>query len=285
MSATVSPILDEHLEEVGAFLHEQMGRRIPTAQWVASLRHDWAAQTPNHGMQLRDGDRLVGVLLAVYSDQWVGDRVERFCNPHSWCVLEGYRSGSLPLVLAVIRQPGYHFTMYTPNPKVAEVFQGLRFRVLDDALLHIPHLPRMASGPPEAFVEFEPERVSDRLSGVAREVYEAHRNIPWLHFAAYGTPGDAHLAVYKRDRWKRLPCARLLYPGGPQAYARYGAMLRSALLFRRGLAVTRVEGRFLADVPPLTWRSRRLQPKLVSSRSLADGQALDLYSELVALDL
>ena len=63
MSTNVTPIQTEHLDEVGGFLHEQMGRRIPAKQWVGSLQHRWAAETPNHGMQLRDGGRLVGVLL------------------------------------------------------------------------------------------------------------------------------------------------------------------------------------------------------------------------------
>ncbi|HMO46579.1 MAG TPA: hypothetical protein PKB14_11185 [Rubrivivax sp.] len=285
MALQVTPIRAEHLEQVGRFLHEQMGRRISAEAWVRSLTHHWAAEVPNHGMQLRDGGRLVGVLLAVYSDQTIGGGIERFCNPHSWCVLDGYRSGSLQLVLDVIRQRGYHFTMYTPNPKVAEVFLGLRFRLLDDRLLYLPHLPAPGSRRGGRFAEDAPERIAARLDGVARAEYEAHRGIPWLRFIAFGGPGDVCLAVYKPMRWKRMPGAHLLHLSDPSALERHGALLRQHLLLRAGLMVTRVEARLLSSVPRGAILSRRTQPKLISSRTLTDGQARDIYSELVALDL
>ena len=42
-------------------------------------------------------------------------RVARFCNLTSWCVLPDYRSPSISLLTALLRQGGYHFTVLTPD--------------------------------------------------------------------------------------------------------------------------------------------------------------------------
>ena len=281
---SVQPILEGDVEAVGQFLHDHLNARISAAAWSGSLRHRWAASAPNFGMQLlADDGQRVGVLLAVYSDQVIEGKVERFCNPHSWCVLDSHRHASINLVLAVIRQRDYHFTMFTPNPKVAQVFAGLRFKLLDDGLYFFPNLPRLlptAGG----FVEARTEHVAARLQGTALAEFEAHRRIPWLNFVVFGRPGDACLVIYKRGRWKKMACALLGHVSDPAAMARHGHLLRGHLL-GRGMPVSRIEARFLSAPPPLTYRSKRTQPKLASTRTLADSQVRDVYSELMALDI
>jgi hypothetical protein len=41
--------------------------------------------------------------------------VARFWNLTSWCVLPDYRSRSISLFTALLRQDGYHFTVLTPD--------------------------------------------------------------------------------------------------------------------------------------------------------------------------
>lgn len=280
----VSPIRSEDIDEVGRFLHENLNKRISAGAWAASMRQPWLAPPPNHGMLLRTAEgRLVGALLALYSEQSIEGRLERFCNPHSWCVLESHRHASIGLVLAVLRQRGYHFTMFTPNAKVTEVFTGLRFRPLSDGLLHFPNLPwpwRRSSD----LVESRPDRIAICLDGAARAEFEAHRHLPWLRFVAFGHGEERALAIYKPGRWKKLPCAMLVHVSSPALAVRHGHLLRGHLL-SRGFLVSRIEARFLASAPPLALRSLRRQPKLALTHGLADNQVRDIYSELVALDI
>ena len=205
------PIEQGDLEAIDQFLHENLSRRISPQAWVASLTHRWSASHPNHGMHLRVNGKIVGALCAVYSDQIINGKPERFCNPHSWCVLDEHRHASINLVLAVLRQRDYHFTMFTPNPKVAQVFMGLRFKMLDNALMYFANLPRPWPSKGDAFVEARVEHVAARLSGAALAEFVAHRGIPWLHFVAFGQPGDACLAIYKSGRWKKMACALLAH--------------------------------------------------------------------------
>ena len=281
----VRPIQEADLDAVGGFLHEHLAKRISPQAWSDSLRHHWARSQPNFGMQLltKAGQR-VGVLCAVYSDQLIDGKAERFCNPHSWCVLDEHRHASINLVLAVLRQRDYHFTMFTPNPEVAQVFMGLRFRLLSDGLFYFPNLPRFLPSAVGSFVETRTQHIAARLAGPALAEFEAHSASPWLRFVAFGRPGDACLAIYKRGRWKKMACAMLGHLSDPAAWQRHGHLLRQHLL-GCGMPVSRIEARFVLSAPPLAYRTLRAQPKLVSTRTLADWQIRDVYSELMALDI
>jgi hypothetical protein len=284
---SVTPIEAIHLEEIGRFLNEHLNKRISAADWIGSLRHEWSAARPNYGMQLRDGARLVGVMLALYSDQVIDSRTERFCNPHSWCVLPEYRNHGISLVLHLIKQPGYHMTMLTPNPKVAQIFRGLRFKDLDDRLVVFPNVPSPSGWLPGRFADTEPARIAERLAtkpDVLRD-FELHRNIRWLRFMACGAGTDVCLVAYKDSTWKKLPSARIIHVSDPEAFERHRGIVQTKLLFAHGMVTSRVEARFLARVPPLAYRTKRTQAKLFMSRTLKDAQIRDFYSELVALDV
>lgn len=281
----ITPILASDLNEVGEFLNRNLNKRISAASWIASVCHPWCDARPNYGMQLRENGRLVGVFSAIYSDQIIGGQLERFCNPHSWCVLESHRQHGIGLLLALLKQTGYHFTMLTPNPKVAKIFRGLRFKDLATAMVVFPNLPSLAMCLPGTFVEAAPEAIATRLPSASRRDYELHKTIPWLSFLAFGRGPHRCLVVYKRESWKRLPCARLIHISDPEAFARYRGLMQTWLLLRRGIPASRVESRFLVREPWFAHRTQRTQGKLYLSRTLSDGQISDLYSELASLDI
>jgi hypothetical protein len=188
-------------------------------------------------------------------------------------------------VLHLIKQRGYHFTMLTPNPKVAEIFLRLGFKNLDDAMIAFPNLPSIAAAAGAGIVCSDMDLISAHLAEPARGDFEAHRDIPWLKFLAFGKSGDMCLVVYKRYRWKRMSCARIIGVSNPAAFHRHWRLMRHHLLLREGLLVSRVEQRFVLRKPLIAYSDRRTQAKLFSSSTLKDSQVRDLYSELVALDL
>ncbi len=286
-SLKISPIGEVDLTDVGGFLNRHLNPRISADAWVQALMHPWCDVRPNFGAQLRDGDSLVGVFCAIYSDQIIDGRNERFCNPHSWCVLPEYRKQGVGLVLYLTKQNGYHFAMLTPNPNVAEIFRSLGFKMLDDEVLIIPNLPALAGFSPrrDTVVETDPNRMLGYLSGSVRRDLELHIQIPWLRFVAFGTKSDLCLIAYKLGRWKRLPCARVIYVGDAAAFDRHRRLLQHHLLISRGIATCQVERRFVAQRPPVSLRRRRTQAKQFLSVSLKDSQIRDFYTELVALDV
>ena len=114
----LEPILGSDLTEVGAFLHAHLNPRLSAADWASSIVPTWPVSSPNHGFLLRDGDRMVGVQLAFYSEREVEDGLADFCNLGAWCVLDDYRSHGLRLLRAVLGQRGYHFTDLSPSGNV-----------------------------------------------------------------------------------------------------------------------------------------------------------------------
>ena len=281
----ISPIHAEDLAEVGQFLHDNLNSRFSAERWISSLTHRWANISPNHGMQLRDGDRLVGVFCAIYSDQVILGKLERFCNPHSWCVLESHRRYGIGLVLGIVKQTGYHFTMFTPNPKVTEVFLGLKFKNLDDRQYRCVNVPGFAALRSEAFIESRRDFIAARLHGQDRLDFEAHQSIPWLNFAAFGVGDNVCWVIYKPSYWKHLPAAWIMYVSDAAMFRRHHGLLRSHLLLKHRMVTMKVEARWLISAPVFAWNEPRTQPKLFLSKTLEHGQIRDLYSELMSLDV
>lgn len=281
----ITPIGRDDLDEVGRFLHENLNRRFTPQAWKEALLHPWCTSSPNFGMQLRHDGAVVGVLCAIYSDQDIGGSSERFCNPHSWCVLEAYRQHGIGLILNVLKQRGYHFTMLTPNPKVAQIFRHLRFRELASGIATFPNILGPRAFARGTVLEADGDAIAASLKGATRRDFMLHRQIPWLHFLVFGEPQSPCLVVYKRIIWKRLPCARVIHISDPAAFDRYRGLMQRHLLTNERLLVSQVEERFLERVPGSSVRSRRLQAKLYLSATLRDSQVRDLYSELAALDI
>ena len=281
----ISAIQENHLPQVGKFLHDNLNSRFSTERWISSLTHGWAQSSPNYGMQLLDGDSLVGVFCAIYSDQVIDGRLERFCNPHSWCVLETHRGHGIGLVLHLVKQTGYHFTMFTPNPKVAEVFLGLKFKNLDDRQYRCVNTPSVAALRAGSFAESRRDHIAEHLRGQDLLDFAAHRDIPWLNFVVFGDGADVCWVIYKRARWKRLPAAWVMYVSDALVFSRLDGLLRSHLLLKHGLLTIKVEARWLISAPALAWNETRTQPKLFLSKTLGPGQIRDVYSELMSLDV
>ena len=86
MSLEISPIGDADLDAVASFLHRNLNKRLSASEWRGAMSASWKSDAPNYGFMLRDGQRVVGAYLALYSERTVAGRTERFCNLASWAV-------------------------------------------------------------------------------------------------------------------------------------------------------------------------------------------------------
>ena len=279
---TIEPVTDSTLLEFGQFLHTHLQASRSPKAWVSGLQNQWTAQPPNYGFVLRDGGAIVGGIGAYYADRVVQGRAERFCNITSWCVLDAHRQQSMRLAMAVIGQPGYHFTDFSPTKVVGSTLKFFKFKELDAQVAVILNLPGGLLGGVRLLHRLEDMRKV--LAKDAMSMVDAHAAFPWLQQVVVGTPGRWCHVIYKRRVFKGLPAATMLHVSDGDLFYQYFGRLSSHLL-RRGIVSTHVECRALKHVPrPFAVRTG-FNPKLYLSPTLTDTDIDYLYSESMALDL
>jgi hypothetical protein len=281
---TLEPIRDDDLPAFCRFLTEHLSAQRTPEAWALAFRQSWDAAKPNNGFLIRDQGRIVGGIGAIYAQRPVRGRTERFCNITSWCVLDAYRAQSMRLALAVVSQPGFHFTDLTPTEVVSKTLQFLKFRPMNERQAVWPNLPwpfarlggvRAVTGLDEL------ERV---LAPADAKVLRDHLQFPWLRHVAVGRPGAFCHVVWKPNRLKGLAGAWVLAFSDPDLFLRYRLALAGYLL-SRGRLYSRVESRLLPRVPKPSKELAGFRRKVFRSDTLTEADISNLYSEIVALDL
>ena len=279
--AEIEPITAASLPEVALFLHENLARARSADQWQAGLQTHWRGDRPNHGFMLRAEGRVVGTICAFYAERDIGGRTVKTCNITSWCVLDTFRKLSMKLAMAVVGQPGYHFTDFSPTAVVGGVLRFLKFKPLPEAQAVVFSLPGLQPG---SRLLTDPAAIERELDAAALQIYRDHRGFPWLRHALLGSSAGWCHVIYKRVRFKGLPAAQILFLGSAPLFRRHLGHWCAQML-ARGMATTHVECRFLPDRP---WHSvvrSGFNAKVYLSDSLTDGDIDYLYSETMALDL
>lgn len=280
---TVVPITDTDLAAVCQFYHTHLNTKIPVAAWIKAFSHNWCENRPNHGFMLVDGKTIVGAFGAIYSDQWINGRMERFCNHTSWVVENGYQAWSMELLHALLEQESFHVTSFTPNPDVAEICCYLGFSLLDKQIEVFFNIPKIYTSNQ---VSEDPALMEAILEPAVFRDYINHRQLPWLGHCVLGDSGRSCLVVYKKKIWKKLPCAVLLHCSDPEVFAWHHQTLGSFLLFHHGMATMHIRTCWLP--PQLKTGNLTIQesqPRLAISRGIDPSYFSFLYTEVTALDL
>jgi hypothetical protein len=280
MTVEVTPITDAGMPAVADLLHANFDDQVPWTRTCLAL--PWKVNAPNHGFMLRDGQRVVGALLAFYSERLVAGRMERFCNVGVWFVLPSYRSHSIRLLMAMLAQRGYHFTFLSASDTVRAIISRLEFRWLDTSAALVPHLP-WPTPPGQTRISSEPDVIERALAGTALDVYRDHARALAVHHHVLIRGRDSCHVMYREYRYKDVPLyAVLLHVSNPDLFHRALTPLTRHLLLRHGLVATLGELRIMGHQPRLSFKLNAW-PKLYRSTSLEPWQIDNLYSELVCV--
>jgi len=282
----LEPIRDEDLPAFCEFLHANLNPSHPADVWAEAFRQNWGVAKPNNGFLIRnDAGQIVGGIGAIYAAYPVRGQLEQFCNITSWMVLDAYRTQSMRLAMAVISQPGFHFTDLSPTAVVEQSLKFLKFKPMNEARTVLFNLPAPQQRLTGAGVIGNPARIEAVLDPASAKVYRDHKHFPWLRFVAVGRGKDRSLVVYKRAILKHLPSAEIIGFTNPEIFLRYLPVLGCHFLLS-GMATTRVESRLLPGKP--AWPHTLLtgyRNRVFRSDTLGEADIQNLYSEYVALDL
>jgi hypothetical protein len=279
MTVELTPITDADMVAVAEFLRANYMRNIPWARAFSAT--PWKIEAPNHGFVLRDGQCIVGALLAFYSERLVAGKVERFCDLGTWFVLPAFRFHSLRLLLAALAQDGYHFTALSPSDYVVPINTRLKFRHLDTSAALIPNLP-WPTLPGRTRISTDPDIIESTLIGRELELYNDHVNALAAHHAVLIRNQDSCYVIYRKTRLKHIPLAVIVYVSNPALFHSAMTSLTRHLLIHHRLPATLAELRFIQYKPPLSFKVTAL-PKMYRSDSLEPHQIDDLYSEPVCV--
>jgi hypothetical protein len=305
MTVDLTPITDADVAVVADFLHANFFP-IPPLTWSRVMLMPWKADAPNHGFMLRDGQRVVGAYLALYSERLIAGRVERFCNLATWFVLPDYRFHSVWLLKALLAQDGYHFTDLAPTEKVALIHARLKFRYLDTSAVLIPHLP-WPSLPGQTKISADADIIADTLAGSDLELYRDHSQTPAVHHLVLIRGGESCYVMFRKRLLKRQELfASIHYVSNPDLFRRSFTPLACYLLVHYHLLASVAELRIISTPPRASFllpnpealirrhNSRitrfyaeryriKFRSRMYLSSSLEPGQIDDLYSEVVCV--
>ena len=278
---TIEAVTADTLAAFSQFLHEHLDSSRSPAQWQQALSTNWLPERPNFGFVLLDDGRIVGGIGALYAKRRIRGQIESVCNVTSWCVLDAYRKESMRLAIALLSQPGFTYTDFSPTKVVGGTLRFLKFQPIDERQTVCLNLPRPAGG---MRVLSDPAAITSALGDQDRADFEAHIGFPWLRQIAVGNEDDWCHVIYKRGHFKGLPSARILHVGNPEVFTSgFAAVARHLLM--RGMVSTHVETRRLrGSVWPSKVRSG-FNAKLFRSDRLGEDDIDYLYSETVAMDL
>lgn len=282
-SVEICPITPGDIGRVADFLHAELNGRLSPVTWAAAIRPSWHTASPNHGFMLAEGERVLGVYLAFYSQRRVDGRLENFCNLAAWCVLDDYRAHGLRLLKALLDQDGYTFTDLSPSGNVVPLNVRLKFQHLDTAAALVPNWPwpRWTTSPR---ILTEPAEIESSLTGRDLEIYRDHACAPAAHHLVVQQDGECCYVMFRRDRRKRLRLfASILHVGNPELFARAARHVYSHLLTRHGILATIAENRVVRSRPRFSILLQSPRPKMFRSSRVPAAQVDYLYSELTCV--
>lgn len=265
------------------FLNANLTPPVPVAAWEHATDVPWAVEKPNNGFMLVDGETVVGVQLAFYSERRIDDRVERFCNLAALCVLPEYRQHGFRLLRALLAQREHHFTDLSPSGNVPALNARLGFEDIDTSGWIAPNLPWPSLSRSQSIVS-DRAAIAHLLEGRDLELFNDHEDTAAACHLVL-TRGAQHCyVIFRKDRRFRLRLfATILYVSDPVLFRSMARPLARHLLLRHGAVGMIAEERIVRMKPPGALVLQEPQRRMFRSSRLEPTDVDYLYSELVCV--
>ena len=244
----LSPIGDGQVDQVAEFLHRELNPRVAAEAWAKGIGVQWVPDAPNHGfMLIEDGKSSGQTLLFTPNVRSTGDASASAIL--ELCVsADSRRAHAIRLVRAILRQPGYHFTDFSPSGNVIELNRRLGFHSLDNSTalqINWPVLPRSSVSIITDEVEIE-----HRLSGRDLQIFRDHRGSAAAHHLLVTSGPELCYVIGRRDRRKRLPVfLSVLYVSNAELFRRSTRHVAHHFLVHTGALATLLETRITGHPP------------------------------------
>jgi len=244
----------EAFEEIYPLLVRLRNGAMSKADWRWLLfEYPWAASSPRGWALYADG-RAVGFIGAVFSARPLLGRIEKFCNPSSWVVLEDYRYASALLLKPILALKDHTILSLTLSPAAYKVSFTSGLRPLESEQLVLPPIPRPAEAIRALRGSFTlaPEEIRAELTGAERTMHEDMGSSPVArHVLLRRDARQCYLVATPSRKWG-VPYADVQYLGDREFFWEHRILAQAALVRALGLAglTVAIDRRFLVGRPP-----------------------------------
>lgn len=253
--------------------------------WRNVFDYNWQAED-YCGYGLFDGKEVVGFLGLIFSRRAIADRVENFCNIHSWIVKPQYRDRSLSLLLPVLRLKDCTLTDLSPAPRAIEILQRLGFKRLDSKLrVLLPVGRRNRSAIEIVHLSQEKPQIAEQFSKQDLKLFQDHISYSNCYHLLIDNGKNYCYVIYTIVKQAFLSHCYIQYISNIQIFSQYSGAIRSEIIRHSRIPLVVVDSRLIAPFKlPFSYDLPFSFPKLYRSSSLKLAQIDNLYSELILLN-
>lgn len=268
-------------------------RRLPNRvmskddwRWVL-FGYPWAAGQSRAWVLYVQG-RPAGFIGAVFSARPLLGRLEKFCNPSCWVVLEEHRYAAALLLRPILALADHTILSLLLSRAAYRVFARLGFRSLEsEQLLLAP-----VAGPAQALralrgsFTLAPREIAAELTGAERDIHRDMSSSPVAHHALLSRGGRKCYLVATPARKRGVPYADIQYVGDWGFFWEHRLLAQAALARAMGIAGLNlaVDRRFLiGPPPPLAMRMNVLRAYRPAHDGITPAMIDGLYSEIMGI--
>ncbi len=283
----VRSVGSEAFEAVYPLLQRLPNRVMSKADWRWVLfDYPWAAGRSRAWVLYVQG-RPAGFIGAVFSVRPLLGRLEKFCNPSCWVVLEEHRYAAALLLRPILALADHTILSLLLSRAAYRVFARLGFRPLEsEQLLLMPlaapgHVLRALRG---SFT-LAPGEIAAELAGVEREMHRDMSASPVARHVLLSRGERKCYLVATPGRRRGVPYADIQYAGDWGFFWEHRLLAQAALVRAMGIAGLNVavDRRFLIGPPPLAMRMDILRAYRPAHDGIAPAMIDGLYSEIMGI--
>lgn len=209
---------------------------------LARLTDSWSAAGPNLGWLLKDNDRIVGYIGALYSRRLIGGALTIVCNMRNWAAVPEYRHHSLALLSRLISDPGMVVTNFTASAKAERLLTRFGFQHITSGSYLLPNI--------DGWIRrgLKIERGPQFADEADREILDQHRQMG-CSVAVTRIDSQPCAFVFLRRQISRISCADVLYATDRRVFWESMSVVRATAFAATGAHALLIEDRFLKRKP------------------------------------
>jgi hypothetical protein len=164
---------EKDFEKIYPLLKEMNNSHLGRKDWYQLFTNHWSVDNFSPGIILFIGDKIVGFLGTIYSQQIIAGQSQRFCNLTTWIVKNEYRSHSIKMIFYLLKNQQVIFTSFSSNDIVYQVYKKLGFKDANQSQRIVYKLP---------FFKRKKYHLITTIDEIKRDINESCQKIFYDHY-------------------------------------------------------------------------------------------------------